>query len=348
MKISFKLRHTAAVVLSVALCVLCLPLNAFALNFDEVGEKDCALRLVFAPKETETAADNVDFSIYRVASVNSAVSFTPTEEFAKYNVWGGDATWLSRASTLAGYVARDNLAPYREGTSDEEGKLAFTELEKGLYLVVGGSKRMNGYIYTPVPFLISMPFTEDGYSWLAEVETFCKYTRRRPGTPGGNEENNDPETLEYRVIKVWNDDDNAADMRPEEVTVDLLRDGEVYNTVTLSDANSWRASWSGLDSAASWQVVEREVENYSAVVEQRGGTYVVTNTYSDGDIEIIDPNIPLDDNPDVEIDEPRVPTGELPYTGVLWWPVYPLAVLGMALIIFGIIRRKKWSADNAE
>ena len=45
------------------------------------------------------------------------------------------------------------------------------------------------------------------------------------------------------VTKTWDDNNNQDRKRPSSVSVELLCDGQVYDTVTLSAANSWRYTW---------------------------------------------------------------------------------------------------------
>lgn len=96
-------------------------------------------------------------------------------------------------------------------------------------------------------------------------------------------------TITRHVFIVWADEGNE-DMRPDSVTVDLLRDGKIYRTVQLSAGNNWRASWTGLSPMSQWQVVERmDSEDYFVSIERHGSTFVVTNTYNE---EITDPDEP--------------------------------------------------------
>lgn len=80
------------------------------------------------------------------------------------------------------------------------------------------------------------------------------------------------------VIKVW-DDNNAATKRPASIVVELLADDEVYDAVTLNDANFWRYRWEELDASCEWSVREREVpEGYVATKTQNRTTFVISNT----------------------------------------------------------------------
>ena len=96
------------------------------------------------------------------------------------------------------------------------------------------------------------------------------------------------------VQKVWVDNNNAEDLRPDSITVQLYRNGDAYGSpVTLSAGNGWAYTWSGLEAGASYGVVETSVPaGYTSSLggDQNSG-YVLTNTlmptisgnYGDGD-----------------------------------------------------------------
>lgn len=71
------------------------------------------------------------------------------------------------------------------------------------------------------------------------------------------------------------------------------------------------------------------------------------------EIELLPDDVPLAampedeaEDPDIEIMEEDVPLAALPQTGLLWWPVPVMAAAGIALVIFGIISRKKTARDE--
>lgn len=51
-----------------------------------------------------------------------------------------------------------------------------------------------------------------------------------------------PDTTQKKVKKVWNDQSNKDGIRPKSVKVNLLADGKVEETLTLSAENRWQAS----------------------------------------------------------------------------------------------------------
>ena len=57
-----------------------------------------------------------------------------------------------------------------------------------------------------------------------------------------------PSTTSVSVTKVWDDNENSAEKRPESITVHLLANGNVtdYEDLTLSETNNWMGSFSHL------------------------------------------------------------------------------------------------------
>ncbi len=51
----------------------------------------------------------------------------------------------------------------------------------------------------------------------------------------------DPDTIDIPITKVWDDDNNAAGARPDSVKVALKNNGKVIATATLNEANDWTA-----------------------------------------------------------------------------------------------------------
>ena len=48
-----------------------------------------------------------------------------------------------------------------------------------------------------------------------------------------------PQVIELTVEKVWDDNNNEDNLRPSQITVELLGDGSVVQTITLSDVDGW-------------------------------------------------------------------------------------------------------------
>lgn len=86
-----------------------------------------------------------------------------------------------------------------------------------------------------------------------------------------------PDYTQITVRKVWDDQNDPN--RPDHITAKLLRDGEDYAEVELSEANNWTYTWSELDKNSKWSVVEKEVPfGYTASYETVGNVTTITNT----------------------------------------------------------------------
>lgn len=303
--------------LSLLLAVLFLPI----LPASAVGSIDASaeLTLTISYVDDKTPIAGAKFSAYMIAEANGYGELTVTDEFKKYGIEGSannDASWSTLASTLESYVLRDSIAPLAEGKTDDNGKLTFPAdkaFAPGLYLVAGQRHEQNGNYYEPSPFIVMLPsYDAQGDRWMYNITANVKY--ESTPTDGG--------TVNRKVIKVWNDKGNEAG-RPKEITVKLLRDAQVYDTVVLSSENNWRYEWTALDSAYTWRVCEKVPQGYTMSVTQEGTAFIITNTAEN------------DDTP------PKPEEPKLPQTGQLWWPVPVLAASGLLLLLCGLLIKKR-------
>ena len=96
-----------------------------------------------------------------------------------------------------------------------------------------------------------------------------------------------PETTAVSVEKVWDDADDQDGMRPDEVTVRLLADGQdTGKTLTLNADNDWAGSFSDLDAykegaAIAYTVEEADVAGYQPQITGSAATcFTITNTHT--------------------------------------------------------------------
>ena len=83
--------------------------------------------------------------------------------------------------------------------------------------------------------------------------------------------------------KTWDDADNQDGKRPEEITINLLKNGEKVATKTVTEADGWKWSFDNLakyenGKEITYSIVEEQVESYSSKVDG----YNVTNSYTPG------------------------------------------------------------------
>lgn len=246
-------------------------------------------------KDGEKAIPHARFSIFKVANVDEYAEMTLTSAFEPYkNTVSGlanlgnikdNAEWLEMASTLKGYVLRDRVALAGEGETDSNGQLVFAGLKPGLYLVIGYRTTLDDfYTYSAVPFMTFLPGSDSiNNDWLYDVTVSPKYSKEY-NPP------DDPDDVTRKVIKVW-DDAGFETIRPEEVTVQLLRNGTVYDTQILHKANNWRYAWDNLERECEWTIVELTPEGYAVTITETGIITTIKNKFiepvSDGEIFVL-------------------------------------------------------------
>jgi hypothetical protein len=100
--------------------------------------------------------------------------------------------------------------------------------------------------------------------------------------------------------------------------VQLLRNGVVVETATLSDQNNWQVTYTDMPESDVYSIVEVNVpRGFTATYSQSGYVFTVTNTAS------------------------------LVQTGQMIWPIPVLAMAGLCLITVGTIVLRKTRNENA-
>ena len=284
---------------------------------------------------SNTALSGAKFSIARVADADETGELTVRSEFDEFDLdirGKNDRRWREMAQTLESYVLRRELTPADSGKTDKTGMLTFPTqgktLAAGLYLVIGERHTQGGNDYDAEPFFVLLPTQDlENNEWVYDVSANVKFGK----TPVPD----DGDTVTRKVLKVW-DDDGAEDSRPQEITVELLRNGKVYDTVKLSEKNNWRYTWLDLDADARWSVTEKTVSGYTVSITREGITFVVTNTKKPERTDT--PDTPVNPSNPSKPSSPTKPT--LPQTGAVWWHVEALALSGLVFLILGALDRK--------
>ena len=291
--------------------------------------------LTLTYRDGKTALSGAKFSIYRVADADETGELTVRSEFVEFDLdirGKNDRRWREMAQTLESYVLRREFTPTDSGKTDKTGMLTFPTqgktLAAGLYLVIGERHTQGGNDYDAEPFFALLPTQDlENNEWVYDVSANVKFGK----TPVPD----DGDTVTRKVLKVW-DDDGAESSRPQEITVELLRNGKVYDTVKLSEKNNWRYTWLDLDADARWSVTEKTVSGYTVSITREGITFVVTNTKKPDRTDT--PDTPVKPSNPSKPSSPAKPT--LPQTGAVWWHVEALALSGLVFLILGALDRK--------
>ncbi len=301
----FKLKNLLTIVLALVLLAV-TPLCVLASDA-QTGTETYSLTVEY--NNGKIPLKGAKFKIYRALTE----AFELIGDFASYPIEKGEPgseTLAALAPTLSAYVSADKIAADYETVTDTDGKAYFGNLPGGFYLVIGEPVTIDEVVYTAKPFLVCVPYFTEEKVKVTDVVTTVKYDYHDVIR----------EPLERSVVKVWDDSGNAA--RPAQVTVQLLKDGTVFDEVKLDAQSGWKHTWTGLDPDSEWKLVEAVVpEGYKVEIAQEGTIFIVTNHLDETTVT------------------PGTPGGSpnLPQTGQLWWPVPLMLILGIAMLLSGIV-----------
>lgn len=290
-------------------------------------EKIGSVNVEIRPKEYRP--EDIEFRMYKIGNISEDCKISLTSDFEKYPISldnSNDEEWKELANTLSSYIYTDDINAKYIAPTNGLGYACFDEVEVGVYLVMGDEYYTDKYIYKPVPFILCVPYVENDGTCFYNIRSVAKYEKIVI---------EEPEIfMSKRVIILWDDLDYES--RPKSLKVCLVKDNEIVDTVVLSQENNWRYTWDNLSTKYSWNIVENIDENskdefyirYSSISETEGSTIVITKKYRENKPE--EPKVP---------EKPTEPE-KLPATGVLWWPVPILIVIGTVFVVCGLIKCK--------
>lgn len=124
-----------------------------------------------------TDKTGVSVNVYQIASLSNDtvnVSFDIAETLKSTGVDVNDITTsdknLNAAKKLSAVIEKSGITATTKKT-DSNGKVSFTNLAQGMYLV----EEADGASYgTFSPFLVAVPYMEDGTNWIYDVVTYTK------------------------------------------------------------------------------------------------------------------------------------------------------------------------------
>lgn len=271
--------------------------------------------------------ENLQWDVYRVGS-RSGDTFVMDGNFAAYDIViadFSDEAMAAYAKTLENIAVLDDaILPDFEGATDATGTLTFDKLENGLYLVCGEILEVDDAVYVPSSLLfeINGGYTTMDWDAYPKVEYHTKYDQE----------------IRYTVKKVWlNEEDELCDPTTE-ITVEIYRDLELYQTVVLSEENDWYYEWRDFD---YYDFRVREVvvpDGFRVEYDSNDTQYLIKNVL-----------VPPPETTSISTDQTETTTTvssttlvttatseRIPQTGQLWWPVPVLGLLGVLLVAVGL------------
>ncbi|MBR1824585.1 MAG: Cna B-type domain-containing protein [Ruminococcus sp.] len=250
------------VILVCTLSLLCLSVK-WKVNADE-NEKSITLTCV----RGDDIIEGMRWRLYRVGERQGG-DFVLTGDFSAYPVDLKDMSVenvMAAAQTLTSYAVADHIPVLAEGYTDADGKLTFGSLDTGLYMAVGTKMTIGAYTYEPSPLLLEVTSGNAEFNF----DAYPKIVRATLASVATS----------HTVKKVWLDYDDLFEARPVYVTVDLFRNDELYDTVTLNEENNWEYKWLDLDAHYEWRVVERQIPvDYELRIEYNETQYLIRNRH---------------------------------------------------------------------
>lgn len=281
----------AALVLLGCLC------TASAEGFDP--QRTGSLTVTLTEQYEKTPIVGAQLSLYQVATVgiNNAgqLTYAYTEAFSATGISLEDP---DLAKKLDAHLS-EHAVDAKVMTTDATGTATCGDLPLGLYFV-----RQTGAVAGFAPctsFLVTIPQQQDG--------AFTYAVNASPKTEVAK-------LTSITIRKVWNTD--ASTPAAQEVTVQLLRDGAVLQTVTLNSANNWQVTLEAMPESDGYSIREVGVpKGFTATYQQKGYVFTVTNTST------------------------------LAQTGQVIWPIPVLAGCGLMFLWLGLaLLRKKRDAND--
>lgn len=264
----------------------------------------------------------------------------PAEKKAEYskNLQDMGQTLLSRITEKK--IKPSNVTKTKKNTGGD-GELSFPgqgkPLEAALYLLVIDPYVNGKMAYTPQINMFTIPAKDpqNATQWLRDLKITAKVEEKT-------------NTEEITVIKLWEDecgkvlntmerlndkDKNKISVKyPDKITAILYQDGKEYKRAELSAANNWQYVFKDLPVGHRYVVGEVKNSAYSLTVTVEGQKVVLHNRQKPGKPPCPPPTSPPG--------TPPAPPEKLPFTAVLWWPVYLCGAAGLALICLGLLRRR--------
>lgn len=240
--------------------LICAVLGALALSVTAFADNDGSISL-------DCDVEGITYMLYGVDDYYEVGDETYDNVYYAYKI---DPNGSSADFTASAYILRDDVQALYTAVTDSEGEAVFSDLDDGEYLLVAEVYSDGAFVYVAVPAVVTV--------YSGEVTNVSGKIAVTSLT-----ESEDVESIS--ALKVWSGDYDDETLE-KGITVQLLRDGKIYDERELNSDNNWRCTWSNLVSSYNWLVVEKEVpDGYMLNIEQDGTVFIITNSTLKGDPE---------------------------------------------------------------
>ncbi|MBW9325247.1 Cna B-type domain-containing protein, partial [Enterococcus casseliflavus] len=258
----------------------------------------------FAFHEDEVGSVGYDGANMGIGGLKNAVGFKLDSYFNKYQAsnpndpssnaqlgWDEDPTTNTGSSKgqaetpFGAFVTTNDTNGY--ATTDSE---SVQYLNKDNVLNADADFIPISFSYDGTTHLLTIIF--DGMTWTKEVNSEASLAMAISASTGTNynlqqfkfESFQYTSAVRKSVQKIWKDYDNAFNTRPESITVNLLKNGNLESTQELSDDNDWSYTFDNLSKYDAggkeyeYTIEEEAVAGYTSSSIVDGDTTTLTNT----------------------------------------------------------------------
>ena len=210
-----------------------IPENHKIVDFNKKG----SIKITLQEKENKQGINGAEISLYQIANANEKdnnLVFNYVEELEMCEADLSNFKDESLTENIKKCISETTTNTKK--ITDSNGIVKFNDLKLGLYLVKQTNK-VEGFSSID-EFLVMIPKNIDS-NWTYNIEA-------KPKTEIY-------QTIDLQVIKEWNKQ-NKNNKLPESVTIELLKDEEVIDTVTLSELNNWTYTWDDIEKSDKYSV----------------------------------------------------------------------------------------------
>lgn len=289
--------------------------------------EECGLRVTIKDVD-KIPFENINVELCKVVDYDGG-NYTLMPDFSEFPETGDEVSnvfTVEQAERVYQYVISHDIHGEVKATNSK-GFVDYDNLDEGIYLVFERGRQKIAF----QPYLVRLPvYTTSGPAYSINSE---------PKTVSGD-------TRSLLVMIYWEDNDNAANSRPESLEVTLLKNDSALRKVVLNEGCSWEHTFHLLPKSSAYTVSIPSVKNYvlSEVEEIRDG-FVIVLTYEppkvpspggggggddDDDDPPVIPTVKPDEKPGGETED------KIPQTGFKLIPIYTMMVAGALLVIWGM------------
>lgn len=190
----------------------------------------------------------------------------PTEDEYNKTRKEGDPTWqekwLESAAKLANHIKHpadgESSTPVKTFSNVMPGEsMTYSSDKNALFLLIGNTVTYKNAKYTPVPIFVRTFDGKETYTIDAETKILIE----------------EP-VVEHSVMKIWDDNDDEAGVRPTAIEVGIYYGSQLIDRVTLGgDEEEWTYTWKSRETG----------DTYSYIGTKDGEEFTKEFTPEDGD-----------------------------------------------------------------